>query len=81
MAKEWSNSALSQDVLGCTKIFPLAFTLGELFEPQEISWLSGMYNPIHHVRVHCQFSKEGANMQNAWGESAACHAVQVCSSL
>ena len=51
MMREWPYTASNQDELGCTSPATSRF-LG----PQEISWLSGMYNPIHPSSRQCTYT-------------------------
>ena len=49
LIREWPNTALSWDALGCTMYIPsdLKISLGTFLGSREIYWLSGMHNLIH----------------------------------
>ena len=57
MMREWTNTASSWDILGCTSPptsrFPVALEMSLGLWPREISWSSGMYNPIPPSSRQC----------------------------
>ena len=58
MLRKWPYTASSQDVMGCkshlTRRFPSA--LGKSLGPREISWSSGICNPIQSPSRQCIYS-------------------------
>ena len=61
MMREWPHTASNRYLLGCTSPptsrFPsaLEMSLGTFLGPREISWSSGMYNPIHSSSRQCRY--------------------------
>ena len=58
MMREWLYTASNRDELGCTSPLTSRFpsALGTSLGPQEISWSSGMYNPIHPSSRQCTYT-------------------------